>query len=182
MGRPLAFDRQTAIGEARRVFFEKGYEGASIEDLTAALGISRASLYNTFGDKRGLLLEAVEAACAEGETMRGKAIERRCRTKMIVRDFFRSLSGPETDGCFLLTLGAELADSDEEVKRRVGESLDKTRRMFVELLQREGPAPHVEKKAAQLVGVMVALLTLARVHPDRKMLEAIAEQGTAILD
>jgi hypothetical protein len=56
---------------------------------------------------------------------------------MIVRDFFRSLSGPETDGCFLLTLGAELADSDEEVKRRVGESLDKTRRMFVELLQRE---------------------------------------------
>ena len=68
------------------------------------------------------------------------------------------------------------------MKRRVGESLDKTRRMFVELLQREGPAPHVEKKAAQLVGVMVALLTLARVHPDRKMLEAIAEQGTAILD
>ena len=78
VGRPLALDRKTAVGEARRVFLEKGYEGTSIEDLTAALGISRASLYNTFGDKRGLLREAVEAACVEGETRRGKAIERRC--------------------------------------------------------------------------------------------------------
>lgn len=60
-GRPRSFDPEEAALAAVEVFWQKGYDGASLDDLTAALGINRPSLYNAFGDKRGLFLAALEA-------------------------------------------------------------------------------------------------------------------------
>lgn len=59
MARPKAFDRDAALRAALEVFWEKGFAGASAEDLTRAMGIGRQSLYDTFGDKRRLYLEAL---------------------------------------------------------------------------------------------------------------------------
>lgn len=60
-GRPPSFDRQQALDRAIRVFWSKGYESTSVRDLSTALGIGLPSLYNTFGDKRALFTEAVDA-------------------------------------------------------------------------------------------------------------------------
>lgn len=59
-GRPLSFDRDAALEQAMHVFWERGYEAASITDLTAAMGITPPSLYTAFGDKEKLFLEAIE--------------------------------------------------------------------------------------------------------------------------
>jgi AcrR family transcriptional regulator len=59
-GRPLSFDRDAALETAMRVFWERGYEAASISDLTSAMGITPPSLYTAFGDKEQLFLEAIE--------------------------------------------------------------------------------------------------------------------------
>ncbi len=59
-GRPLSFDRDAALETAMHVFWERGYEAASISDLTAAMGITPPSLYTAFGDKEHLFLETVE--------------------------------------------------------------------------------------------------------------------------
>jgi AcrR family transcriptional regulator len=59
-GRPLSFDRDAALEKAMHVFWERGYEAASISDLTAAMGITPPSLYTAFGDKEKLFLEAIE--------------------------------------------------------------------------------------------------------------------------
>jgi AcrR family transcriptional regulator len=59
-GRPLSFDRDAALEQAMHVFWERGYEAASIADLTAAMGITPPSLYAAFGDKEKLVLEAIE--------------------------------------------------------------------------------------------------------------------------
>ena len=85
-GRPLSFDRTAALDKAMHVFWERGYEAASIADLTAAMGITPPSLYTAFGDKEHLFLDAIEAygrgpggfgarALAEEATARG-AIQR----------------------------------------------------------------------------------------------------------
>jgi TetR/AcrR family transcriptional regulator, copper-responsive repressor len=59
-GRPLSFDRDAALETAMHVFWERGYEAASISDLTSAMRITPPSLYTAFGDKEQLFLEAIE--------------------------------------------------------------------------------------------------------------------------
>ncbi len=60
MVRPREFDRDEALARATRVFWAKGFASTSTEDLLAAMNIGRQSLYNAFGDKRKLYLEALE--------------------------------------------------------------------------------------------------------------------------
>ena len=59
-GRPRAFDPEQSLDQAVRVFWQKGYFGASLDDLTQAMGINRPSLYASFGDKQTLFLQCVD--------------------------------------------------------------------------------------------------------------------------
>ncbi|MCT7377147.1 TetR/AcrR family transcriptional regulator [Chelativorans salis] len=65
-GRPRSFDRAAALRQAMEVFWAKGYDGASLSDLTAAMGINSPSLYAAFGSKEALFREAVALFETEG--------------------------------------------------------------------------------------------------------------------
>ncbi|GAB2708701.1 TetR/AcrR family transcriptional regulator [Aliiglaciecola sp. 3_MG-2023] len=60
VGRPRAFDKQTALEKALEVFWIKGFDGASLSDLTSAMGINKPSMYSAFGNKEQLFLQAIE--------------------------------------------------------------------------------------------------------------------------
>ena len=60
-GRPRSFDESAALEEAIQVFWSKGYDGVTIDDLVAEMGVGRPSLYSVFGDKRTLFLRALKA-------------------------------------------------------------------------------------------------------------------------
>lgn len=60
MARPREFDERKALDQALTVFWTKGFDGASISDLTEATGLGRASIYAAFGDKEGLFRAAVQ--------------------------------------------------------------------------------------------------------------------------
>src|SRR4051812_42751972 len=63
-GRPREFDTEKALERAMHVFWRKGYEGASLTDLTEAMGINRPSLYAAFGDKAALFRRALDKYAA----------------------------------------------------------------------------------------------------------------------
>src|ERR1700760_1199967 len=60
-GRPVVFDRAKALTGAMKLFWERGYEGTSFDDLISAMGISASSFYNSFGSKEELYCEAIRS-------------------------------------------------------------------------------------------------------------------------
>ena len=74
-GRPLSFDREYALEQAMLVFWQYGYETTSLNDLTAAMGITPPSLYGAFGDKETLFLEAVQRYTFDAAQKNGKSSE-----------------------------------------------------------------------------------------------------------
>ena len=60
IGRPMSFDKEAALAKAMQLFWQQGYEGTSLADLTAAMNITPPSLYNAFGDKEQLFLAAID--------------------------------------------------------------------------------------------------------------------------
>src|ERR1700758_1671930 len=121
LGRPREFSEAAALDAAMRVFWEKGYEGASLDDLPRAMVINRSSLYASFGDKEKLFNRAI-ARYAEGPmSFTGEAL-RQPTARGVIEDLLRSgvafLADPtHPRGCLSLQGGLACSSSAEGVKR-----------------------------------------------------------------
>lgn len=111
-GRPRAFDRERALVAAMEVFWRKGYETASLSDLTAAMGINPPSLYAAFGDKETLYLEAMEYY-VNGPASRKALLEDAPTARQAVEGLLNRsvtvLAGMGMGGCMMVTSSANAA-------------------------------------------------------------------------
>src|SRR5579885_3199818 len=73
-GRPRSFDERDALEKATQVFWSKGYDGVTIDDLVAGMGVGRPSLYSVFGDKRTLFLRVLRAYAERKGVRAAKAL------------------------------------------------------------------------------------------------------------
>src|SRR5436853_4401141 len=73
-GRPRSFDEMEALERATQVFWSKGYDGVTIDDLVAGMGVGRPSLYAVFGDKRTLFLRVLRAYAEKKGARAAKAL------------------------------------------------------------------------------------------------------------
>ena len=122
MGRPRGFAEDTALEAAMRVFWEKGYEGATLGDLTDAMGINRSSLYASFGDKEALFRMAI-ARYAEGPAAYLKKALQQPTVRAVVEALLRGALELLTDpshprGCLSTCQGALACGSDAEPMRQ----------------------------------------------------------------
>ena len=121
MGRPREFSEAAALDSAMRVFWEKGYEGSSLDDLTSAMGINRSSLYASFGDKEELFKRVI-ARYAEGPmTFIHQALQQPT-ARAVVENFLHhgvEFLGDPTHprGCLTLQGGLACGSGAEGVKR-----------------------------------------------------------------
>ncbi len=121
MGRPREFSEAAALDSAMRVFWEKGYEGASLEDLTMAMGINRSSLYASFGDKEELFNRVI-ARYTEGPIAFIHEALQQPTARTVVENLLRftvAFLGDPTHprGCLSLQGGLACGSSAEGVKR-----------------------------------------------------------------
>jgi len=123
MGRPREFDIDEALERAMQVFWERGYEGVSLTDLTKAMGITKPSLYAAFGDKKELFRRALERY-TEGPADYGtRALEEptaRGVAEAVLRGAVRTTTRP---GCPAGCLGVQVALASSEAGRPAHEML-----------------------------------------------------------
>lgn len=186
-GRPPSFDRGAALRAAMLAFWRHGYEGTSLAELTAAMGISPPSLYAAFGDKRALFLEAVRlyaGDAAEQDAAAAAAPSARAAAEALLRASALAFTGEATPpGCLV----ASAAASGPETSAEVREALAAVRRATAARLRRrierdvaEGALPadaDPEALAGLVVAVVQGLSALARDGAGRGALLAVVEQA-----
>jgi AcrR family transcriptional regulator len=117
-GRPRSFCTDTALDRAMTVFWRKGYEGASLADLTEAMGINPPSLYAAFGSKEGLFRQVLERYGERRKGMMEKVLaapDAKSVARLFlegVAEFAADTSGRNPPGCLLVQSGLSCSDDD----------------------------------------------------------------------
>jgi AcrR family transcriptional regulator len=142
-GRPRSFDPDAVLEKAREVFWNLGYAATSLDDLAAATGLNRPSLYAAFGDKHALYMAALErsrreAGAALGAALRIEAPLREVLTLIFERttDIYRAGSAGQR-GCFLIGTAVTLAVDDLAARELLARFVADTDAAFLERLGRE---------------------------------------------
>jgi AcrR family transcriptional regulator len=187
MARPRGFDETTVLRRARDRFWPTGFAGTSIDDVAAATGLGKGSLYGAFGDKRQLYLRVFDRYCTE-----------------VTEATVRSLTGPDEGayarlrahvlavakatardtghlGCLLANGTAELAGQDPAVAdraRRTFEALEDALVECIQQAQRQGdidPAADARRHGRLLLAVLRGIEALGKGSIDEQSLRSIAE-------
>jgi AcrR family transcriptional regulator len=190
-GRPPAYDPSVALTRAMEVFWDAGYAATSLDDLAAATGMNRPSLYGAFGDKRALYLKTLEHYGAGGQLR--AALEADDTLREALRRVYQLaiklyLSGKHgARGCFLIGTAATEAVKSPEVRRALAEQLGELDDIFaarIRLARERGEiARDADTRAlAKLASAVLHSLALrSRAGDPRASLEAIAAAGVAAI-
>jgi TetR/AcrR family transcriptional repressor of nem operon len=193
MARPIGFDREQALDRAMGVFWSKGYEATSIEELVTRMGIQRGSLYGTFGDKRSLFLSALERYQRVVTRELFEALEAPGSGLEAIRRFFRlrverALDRRRPRGCLVTNSAVELSGRDRGAAAKVGGSLVKMEAAFRGALERAraaGELPRtrdVRALARFLTSSAQGLSVMAKAFPERAILEDVVAVVLAALE
>ena len=121
MGRPRNFREEEALNAAMRVFWQKGYEGTSLDDLTRAMKINRSSLYSTFGDKETLFRRVIEQYSAGPVSFISRALNLNTVREVVealLRMSVKFLGDPSHPaGCLSIQGGVACGSGNEKVKQ-----------------------------------------------------------------
>ncbi|SMF77692.1 transcriptional regulator, TetR family [Tistlia consotensis] len=141
-GRPPAYDPEVALDKAQETFWKRGYAATSLDELSAATGMNRPSLYNAFGDKRALYLKTLEryraksnAAVAEAFTD-GRPLRQALRAicDALLAIWLSGDEGPR--GCYLIGTAVTEAATEPAVREQLLASMRSSDAGFARLIER----------------------------------------------
>ena len=193
MARHKEFNRDDALQKAMVVFWSRGYEAASIQDLVKHMGINRQSLYDTFGDKHALYLQALDCYREVESRKVFDLLERSGSVKKSLRRLFAgvvegSLCDRERRGCFTGNAMSELAGRCKKTAARTCSNMAAAEGAFYRALLRgkkEGELKRVRDPRAVarfLYSNLQGLILMAKATQDRETLEDVVKVTLSVLD
>lgn len=191
-GRPRSFDTEATLASATLTFWQRGYAATSMDDLSAATGLNRPSLYGAFGDKHALYLQALQLYTEQSNAAIAAALQGRTLREGLLRVFELALqlycpADAAARGCLLIGTAATEAPRDEAIRQALGDALRGFTAAFEARLRRavdEGELPRgtgVAMRAQLASAVLHSLALRARAGDARKDLAAFAAAGVEMI-
>ncbi|MDX2558738.1 TetR family transcriptional regulator [Streptomyces sp. TX20-6-3] len=194
MARTKEFDPDAALQAALDLFWARGYEATTMSDLVEHLGVGRASIYATFGNKHALYLRAMDRYL---ETRDPRIVEELSApgpalpaVRALVRRFAAEASAEDErlNGCFVTNSAAELGPHDTAVARRVELSWEQIETLLHAALTRaraggELPADRDPRALARMLLVLLqGIRVVGKASSDPARVRDAAEQALGLLD
>ncbi|PTM99208.1 TetR/AcrR family transcriptional regulator [Streptomyces sp. VMFN-G11Ma] len=194
MARTKEFDPDAALQAAQELFWQRGYEATSMSDLVDRLGIGRASIYATFGNKHELYLKALERYDRAGLPPMVRELSQPGPALPAVRSVVRRYATEAADeqlranGCLVTNTASELAPHDAAAARHVERNWDQLEAVLHSALiraQAQGELPADRDPltlARMLLVLMQGLRVVGKASADPARVRDAAEQALALLD
>lgn len=193
MARPRAFDEGEVLDAALRCFWERGYEATSVRDLAASMGLTGASLYNAFGDKHALYERALARYVSDSVADRIRRLEGSgLAPRAAIAGFFAEVversDDPQMKGCMVVNAAVELGPHDPQIREAAAATLGEIEAFMARQVsagQKDGSLSRrqtPQEAARMLLAVLLGIRVLARIRPDRALLEAAIRPALAALD
>lgn len=186
MVRPREFDEEKALDTAMQVFWEKGFEATSLNDLTSRMGIQRPSIYSAFGDKKGLFEAALRKYTSSHAAYVRTNLQKISSVKEGFRAFFENMVANEYEkspnwGCFCINSMVELSPHDEKFEILTREHQMYLSVIFQETIERGLHSGELDtginaKSLAQtLVVSLIGLTVIMKSRPERSFVDNSVE-------
>ena len=191
MARPRSFNPEEALDLARDVFWRKGFQGTSLDDITAATGLAKPSLYAAFGDKNALFLKVLvryhERIVANAERILNEGPSARDAIERWLTGFVPFCSGVRgSRGCLSINTAADGVASDQKEVRK---SVARFNRKLEELLKNRLRADRAQfsdgfdpdSAAHTIMAIYSGLMVMAKDAPDAIHVRATLNQAMKLL-
>jgi TetR/AcrR family transcriptional repressor of nem operon len=191
MARTKEFDQQQALDAAMNLFWERGYEATSMQDLVDATGVQRQSLYDTFGSKHEMFLQTLmRYQELEGHQLSEIMKKHPKGGFSLIRAIFESRASHtvcDARGCFGSNCSVELGNSDQAVAERIRIGRDGLEELFKRCLVQANAARELKNSSSVsalaqfLVNAYFGLNLLAKTRPTKAMIDNVVSVTLAAL-
>lgn len=192
MPKEVLFNEETVLQKATALFWHKGYNGTSMDDLTKATGLSRSSLYNSFGDKHSLFMRCLHYYLADQQKSLMQAVGVTSSPLKKIKIAFKYmvdviLQDGKRDGCLMVNTTTELSNIDGDVGTLVLQNTDAMEHLFqqwVKEAQQQGEMSKTftpQAVARHLFNTYSGLRISGQAKPDKKSLDDIVKVALSVL-
>lgn len=191
MPRTADFDKSQALDQAMDIFWRKGYEAASLQDLLSGMGLSKSSLYATFGNKEDLFLACLARYRGIIENEFANELGQAPSALSFLRDYLEAIAenrrGEALKGCLLMNTASEFSQRNSTVAKATRQGVDRLTRLLsqtVQQAQEEGEISadaDADQLGTFLLTTVSGLKTLAKAGTPKKRLRATADAAITFL-
>jgi len=193
MGRPIEFDPDKALVDAMHVFWSRGFEGSSMQDILKATGLSKSSLYQTFGSKQDLFDSCLEFYCNDSYLKFKELLNNSSSGREFIESMFKDIrsscnSAEGKMGCFLMNTVSEFGKRDKHLAKAMNNQIKRVEKVLAEAIKRDKAANKLngaldEKAlATYFITNMSGLRTMVKAGLSQKRTEETINNIMKILD
>ena len=170
------FSRNGVLEKSIPLFWRNGFRACAISDIVEATRVNRFSLYDEFGNKEGILFATLQLYRDRYSSRNFSLLEKEGSIEVILSDFYLSFFNGDKfqDGCYVIHVGIELADEDEDVRDFLKKYIGEIEVLFTNLLNRD---PETKSNsgfyARNLIGLFCTSMSFCLIHSEQERINHI---------